>query len=102
VLDVLRSATGTEGLFYWRDKSGREVDFVVRRGRTIHAVECKINPDRFDPESLRVFRGLYPQGRNYLICPGIEEPYERRFDKLILRIIGCQGLVRELGDDLGP
>ena len=102
VLDVLRSATGTEGLFYWRDKSGREVDFVVRRGRAIHAVECKINPDRFDPEPLRVFRGLYPQGRNYLACPGIEEPYERRFDKLILRIISCQGLLRELGDDLGP
>lgn len=102
VLDVLRSATGTEGLFYWRDKSGREVDFVVRRGRTIRAVECKINPDRFDPESLRVFRGLYPQGRNYLVCPGIEEPYEHRFGKLILRIISCQGLLRELGDDFGP
>jgi predicted AAA+ superfamily ATPase len=98
VLDVLRSATGAEGLFYWRDKSGREVDFVVRRGRAIHAVECKINPDRFDPESLIVFRGLYPQGRNYLVCPGIEEPYERRFDKLILRVIGCQGLLRELGE----
>jgi len=102
VLDVLRSATGTESLFYWRDKSGREVDFVVRRGRAIHAVECKINPDRFDPESLMVFRGLYPQGRNYLVCPGIEEPYERRFDKLILRITSCQGLLRELGDDFGP
>jgi predicted AAA+ superfamily ATPase len=101
VLDVLRSATGAEGLFYWRDKSGREVDFVVRRGRAIHAVECKINPDRFDPESLIVFRGLYPQGRNYLVCPGIEEPYERRFDKLILRVTGCQGLLRELGDGFG-
>jgi len=102
VLDILRSGIGTEGLFYWRDKSDREMDFVVRRGRAIHAIECKINPDRFDPESLRIFRGLYPQGRNYLVCPGIEEPYERRFGKLILRIVGCQGLLRELGDDLGP
>jgi len=98
VLDVLRSATGAEGLFYWRDKSGREVDFVVRRGRAIHGVECKINPDRFDPESLIVFRGLYPHGRNYLVCPGVEEPYERRLGKLILRVTGCQGLLRELGE----
>ena len=77
---------------------GREVDFVLRRGRDIHAVECKMNPDRFNPEFLAVFRGLYPQGRNYLVCPGIEEPYDRRFDKLILRVTGCQGLLRELGD----
>ena len=98
MLDILRSGTGAEGLFYWRDKSSREVDFVVRSGRGIHAVECKINPDRFDPESLRVFRSLYPQGRNYLICPGIEESYDRRFDSLILRAIGCRDLLRELGE----
>lgn len=97
VLDVLRSATSAESLFYWRDKSGREVDFVVRRGRDTHAVECKTNPDRFDPESLKVFRGLYPQGPNYLICPGVKEPYERRIGNLILRIAGCRDLLRELG-----
>jgi|GEM_PF-2585554 len=81
----------------WRDKSGREVDFVVRRGRDIRAVECKIDPDRFNPESLIVFRGLYPQGRNYLVCPGVQESYERRFDSLVLRITGCRNLLRELG-----
>ncbi len=72
---------------------------MVRRHRDIHAVECKINPKRFDPESLRVFRSLYPQGRNYLVCPGIEASYERRFDKLILQITGCQDLLRELGEE---
>jgi len=97
VLDILRSGTGAEGLFYWQDKSSREVDFVVHRGRDVHAVECKINPDRFDPESLRVFRGLYPQGRNYLICPGIEEPSDRRYDNLILRTTGCRDLLQQLG-----
>jgi predicted AAA+ superfamily ATPase len=98
VLDVLRSAIGAEGLFYWRDKSDREVDFVVRRGRAIHAIECKINPDRFDPKSLKVFRTLYPDGRNYLVCPGVKEPYQRRLGKLIVRVTGCQGLLRELGE----
>lgn len=102
VLDVLRSATGAEGLFYWRDKSGREIDFVVRRGRAIHAFECKINPDRFDPESLRVFRGLYPNGQNLFLCPGVVEPYERRFDGLILRVIGCHGLLREFDGGSDP
>ncbi len=96
VLDILRAATGGEGLFYWRDKAGREVDFVARRGRETHAIECKINPDRFNPESLTVFRELYPQGRNYLVCPGVKEPYDRRAGKLILRVAGCKDLLREL------
>jgi hypothetical protein len=101
VLDILRTGAGAEGLFYWRDKSGREVDFVIRRGQDIHAVECKINPDRFNPECLKVFRALYPRGRNYLVCPGIQDSYERRFEGLILRITGCRNLLRDLGEGVG-
>lgn len=92
VLDVLHTATDGEGLFFWRDKSGREVDFVVQRRDAVHAVECKINPDRLDPESLRVFRELYPKGRNYLVCPGTREPYDRRFGDLVIRVAGCDHL----------
>jgi hypothetical protein len=93
VLDVLRTGTGSESLYYWRDKSGREVDFVVRRGREVDAFECKINPDRFDPDALRVFRDLYPKGRNFFVCPGVKEPYDRRVGKLIVRITGCEHLL---------
>ena len=114
VLDVLRSAMGAGGLatgggrihanavslpasgqslYYWRDKSGREIDFVVRRAREVDAVECKISPDRFEPGSLTAFRELYPHGRNYLVCPGLREPYDRRIGKLILRVTGCRHLM---------
>ena len=93
VLDTLRAKTEGEGLFYWRDKSGREVDFVVRRGREVDAVECKVNPDRFDPSSLAVFRAAYPAGRNYLVCPGIRKAYERRFEGLVVRVAGARELL---------
>jgi len=99
VLDVLRTVTGGEGLYYWRDKSGREVDFVVPRRRKVAAIECKINPDRFDPSSLNVFRQLYPQGRNFLICPAVKEPYERRVGSQIVRVTGCLDLMQELAAD---
>lgn len=92
VLDSLRAGTGGEGLYHWRDKSGREIDFVVRRGREVDAVECKVNPDRFDAASLAVFRAAYPRGRNLLVCPGVREPYERRFGGLAVRVTGTQGL----------
>lgn len=96
VLDVLRASVGSEGVFYWRDKSGREVDFVVRHGRQVHAIECKISPDRFSPETLRFFRQVYPRGQNYLVCPGVSEPYRRRVDNLTLRVVGCGHIMQSL------
>lgn len=95
VLDVLYTAVGGHNVAYWRDKSGREVDFVIRRGRAVDAVECKIRPDKFDPHSLTVFRELYPLGRNYLVCPAVREPHERRFGRLIMQVVGTQDLLRE-------
>lgn len=93
VFDVLRTGVGSESLFYWRDKSGREVDFVARRGREADTFECKINPDRFDAASLRVFRDLYPEGRNFVVCPGVKEPYDRRVGTLTVRFTGCGPLL---------
>jgi len=97
VLDVLRAAIGGEGLHFWRDKSGREVDFVVRRGREVDAMECKINPDRFDPESLTIFRASYPNGLNYLVCPGTGAPYDRRFGPVTVRVTGTLDLLTIFG-----
>lgn len=95
VLDVLRSCRGGRELLYWRDKSGREVDFVVPGGaRRVDAVECKINPDRLDAESLRVFRESYPTGRNYVVCPGVREPYDRPCGRLVVRVTSCEHLIR--------
>ena len=98
VLDVLRVCTGGDNLFYWRDKSGREIDFILHGpGGKAHAVECKINPDRLDPEALRVFRESYPEGRNYVICPAVEEAYDRPAGRLVVRVGGCSTLFKELG-----
>jgi hypothetical protein len=95
VLDMLRAVTDGRGLHYWRDKSGHEVDFVLTWGQAVHAVECKINPDRLDPKSLRVFRCAYPEGRNYVVCPGVDDAYDRRYGDLIVRVAGCRHLLAE-------
>lgn len=97
VLDALRSSALEERLGYWRDKSGREVDFTVARGREVDAIECKISPARVAIEPLEVFRELYPRGRNFLVCPAVREGYERRFGKAILRVCGCSELMQSFG-----
>jgi predicted AAA+ superfamily ATPase len=91
VLDTLRALVDDHHLFYWRDKSGREVDFVVESDRRqLDAIECKINPDHFDPAHLSVFRSLYPGGRNYVLSPNIKSSYQRRYGKLKVDFISIK------------
>jgi predicted AAA+ superfamily ATPase len=100
VLDVLRSTALEERLGYWRDKAGREVDFVLRRGDEVDAIECKISPGRFEPNSLRVFREQYPAGRNFLVCPLVREPFEFFSENLKIRVCDCRDLFQQLPGDL--
>lgn len=79
VLDMLRVAYGN--IFFWKDKYGNEVDFVVKGMKgEVHTFECKINPDKYSPGALIKFRSYYPQGRNYCITPHITSPYKLRYD----------------------
>ena len=65
---------------YWRDKAGREIDFVLPLSRDrVDVVECKWNPDAFDGEALKHFRGYYPGGRNYLVTPSGLPSYAKRY-----------------------
>jgi predicted AAA+ superfamily ATPase len=91
VLDTLRTVVDDHHLFYWRDKSGREVDFVIKGGRQqSDAIECKINPDHFDPAHLAIFRSLYSGGKNYVLSPNIKSSYERRYGKLKVDFISIK------------
>jgi len=91
VLDTLRTVVDDHNLFYWRDKSGREVDFVIKGGRQqSDAIECKINPDHFDPAHLTIFRSLYPEGKNYVLSPNIKTSYRRRYGKLTVDFISIK------------
>ncbi len=79
VLDALRSCHADDSIFYWRDKSGREIDFVVRRGRErMDTIECKINPEKLTTTAMEVFRGYYPEGDNYVVSPDVGASYSIR------------------------
>lgn len=80
VLDTLRSTITGNEFYYWKDKSGKEIDFVVSRGKNYSdAIECKINPDKFIFDPFEKFRVLYPNGINYCVCPFLKEVYARSF-----------------------
>ena len=87
VLEHLQSFFPDLPIRYWRDKSGREVDFVLAQRRDeIDAIECKWDPGAYDNSALRVFRDYYPKGRNYLVTPSGDPAYTKRYGKLEVRI----------------
>ena len=87
VLDHLRAHFPEQPVRYWRDKAGREVDFVLAPRRDeVDAIECKWDPGAFDSSSLKVFRSYYTKGRNYLITPSGDPAYTKRYGQLNVKI----------------
>lgn len=86
-LDELRFRFTDEDIFYWQDKSHREVDFVIRRERDrVDVLECKINPDKLNAKPIEVFRNSYPQGDNYIVSPAVRKPYQIRRGGLVFTV----------------
>lgn len=88
VLDELRFTLPGKQIRFWRDKSGRELDFVIPGAdRRVDVVECKLSPDHFDPKSLSVFRQHYSKGNNYVVCPGVKKEYQKKMADLIVSFL---------------
>lgn len=87
VLEQMQAHFPDTPVLYWRDKSGREVDFVLAHRRDeVDAIECKWNSRAFDSSALQVFRSYYPKGRNYLVTPSGDPAYNKRYGDLDVRI----------------
>jgi len=87
-LDALLFHVGSHAIHYWRDKQGREVDFVIPRGRgEADAVECKWTPTAFDPKGVIAFRALHPKGRNVVLSPAIQKPFSRSYGPLTVEFL---------------
>lgn len=89
VLDQIRSYFPANQIFYWRDKSNREIDFVLPAGNgMINIIECKINPDQLSTFPISKFRESYPQGLNICFCPYIKEIYTTRKNGMKIQFLG--------------
>lgn len=80
-------------LYYWRTRSGSEVDFVVYGSDGLWAVEVK-NSARVDPgdlRALRAFREDYPESRALLLYRG-----EQRLKIHEVLCVPCEEFLRQL------
>jgi len=93
VLEHLQAHLPDVPVHYWRDKAGREVDFVFARHRdAVDVVECKWDASQFDPTGLKAFRAIYPQGDNYLVCPLSVPSYLKRLGALEIKVCDPAGI----------
>ena len=80
-------------LFFWRSRSGVEVDFVLYGEKGIFAIEVK-NTNRIRPEDLRslsAFRQDYPQSKTLFLYRGNE-----KLRKNDILCISCDEFLKEL------
>ena len=50
---------------------------MIDRPFWLEQILSAMNPDRLNPAGLKAFREAYPKGSNWLVCPGISDPYDR-------------------------
>jgi hypothetical protein len=60
------AAAGSCEVFYWRERN-REVDFVVRAGRAVTAIEVKSGRSRDTHPGLAAFADAYEPARKLLV-----------------------------------
>jgi predicted AAA+ superfamily ATPase len=96
VLNEMHGRWQRRDIQYWRDKSRREVDFVLAgRGREPVAIECKWTADRFEADAIAAFRKIHPKGRNFVVAHDVKEPYGKEMGGIPIRFVGLEALIRE-------
>lgn len=98
VLNELKAGLQDDEILCWRDKQGREVDFICRRrGKNPVAIEAKWSAVAFDPAGMKAFRTLHPGAENILVANDIQQPYTR--DIAGLSVLFCP--LSQLAESIG-
>lgn len=94
VLNEIHAHMQSRKVFYWRDKRGHEVDFVLINGRAEPtAIECKWASSEFDPANIMAFRRQYPHGDNFMVAADTKKAFSRKYDNLHMRFLNLKDLI---------
>lgn len=97
VLNEIMAKSQSREIFYWRDKRGHEVDFVlVRRRSHPLALECKWSSRDFDASNMQAFRRQYPNGDNVVVAHDVERDFQQKYDQITVQFEGLSSLVGKL------
>jgi predicted AAA+ superfamily ATPase len=101
VLNEMQARLQTRKIHYWRDKRGKEVDFVwCPPGKNPIAIECKWSIEQVDLSGLDAFSSLHPGGRRFVVSPSVERPIKRKTRGGETEFLGLEHLVQRLGGEV--
>ena len=97
VLNEIMAQMQTRQVFYWRDKRGHEVDFILpaRRQEPV-ALECKWSADAFEAANLQAFRRVYPKGENIVVAHDVDQSFGRNYGEIGVRFEGLASTVARI------
>lgn len=97
VLNELHAHLQRRDIYYWRDKRGNEVDFVLApRGKSLIAIECKWKAAAFDGRDMAVFLRKYPQARVMIVASDIDRAYERKINGHTVKFVSLDHCLDEV------
>jgi predicted AAA+ superfamily ATPase len=97
VLNEIMAQLQSRQIFYWRDKRGHEVDFILptRRQEPL-ALECKWSADTFEAANLHAFRRIYPKGENIVVAHDVDRAYRRNYGQISVRFESLSSAVSRI------
>lgn len=104
ILNEMHGNLQTRAINYWRNKSGHEVDFVIRnkKNNSITAIECKflIHQEEVSMSAIgknfAAFRHNYPQGENIVVAHNVDKPFKQNYHDLTIHFVGHKDLIKKL------
>ncbi|OFZ79664.1 MAG: hypothetical protein A2583_14695 [Bdellovibrionales bacterium RIFOXYD1_FULL_53_11] len=91
--EILASNQSGNGVHYWRDKRGHEIDFVLKKHKSmVVAIECKWTADAFDPAAFFAFSKYYRGCRYLVVANDVRKQYSKSFNGIKVEFIGLKDL----------
>lgn len=101
ILNELHGRLQTKQIFYWRDKRGHEIDFIIApRGNNLIAIECKLSCADFNPKNIQAFHRRYSRGKFLVAANDVERSFIRKFDGISVKFVNLQGLIADISPHL--
>lgn len=97
ILNELIGRFQTKQIFYWRDKRGHEIDFIIApRGSNPIAIECKWSSADFNPKNIRAFHKRYLKGKFLVAANDVTQSFVHAFGEISVKFVNLQDLITEL------
>lgn len=99
VLNEIHAQTQSRRIFYWRDKRGHEVDFVLaKRQSEPITIECKWSASDFDAANIKAFRRQYPKGSNFVVASDVKRTFSKHYDSVPVKFLSLASLIKAISD----